>query len=67
MKLLFRYVCIASAFSLMAANAHAVRSVSQQLKDPKAADVVILGHVLEPKQISVNNTQHKIALRADLP
>ena len=62
MKLLFRYVCIASAFSLMAANAHAVRSVSQQLKDPKAADVVILGHVLEPKQISVNNTQHKIAL-----
>lgn len=36
--------------------------VSQQLKDPKAAEVTIIAHVLEPKKISVNNVVHKISL-----
>jgi len=65
MKLSNVFFMVTGACVLMAANAHAApasKPVSQQLKDPKTADVVVIGHVLEPKQIPVNDTQHKIAL-----
>lgn len=42
--------------------AFAFKSVSEQLKDPYAADVTIIGHVLEPKQVSVNRAVHQISL-----
>lgn len=37
-------------------------SVDQQLRDPKAADVTIIGHVLEPKKITPRNLVKKLAL-----
>ncbi|RYY02342.1 MAG: YbhB/YbcL family Raf kinase inhibitor-like protein [Gammaproteobacteria bacterium] len=36
---------------LVASNTYAQQPVSAQLKDPKAADVEIVGHVLEPKKV----------------
>ncbi len=35
---------------------------SEQLKDPRAADVTILGHILEPKKLAPENLLPKIAL-----
>ncbi|ARU27209.1 YbhB/YbcL family Raf kinase inhibitor-like protein [Cellvibrio sp. PSBB006] len=52
--------CTCIAFS---ASAQAFRPVSEQLRDPEAADVTIIGHVLEPKQVSVDNKLHKIAVQ----
>jgi len=39
-----------------------VPPVSQQLKDPKAADVTVVGHVLEPRQLPVEKGLLGIAL-----
>lgn len=36
--------------------------VSEQLKDPAAADVTVIGHVLEPKQITIDDGLHRVAL-----
>ena len=43
-------------------QSHAIPPVSEQLKDPHAADVTVIGHVLEPKKISTTNILSKIAL-----
>ena len=51
--------CTSIAFS---AYAQAFRPVSEQLRNPEAADVTIIGHILEPKQVSVDNKLHKIAV-----
>src|SRR4051812_10679016 len=42
---------ILSMVLIFAATSHAQQPVSAQLKDPKAADVEIVGHVLEPKKL----------------
>ena len=42
---------ILSMALIFAANTYAQQPVSAQLKDPKAADVEIVGHVLEPKKL----------------
>lgn len=39
-----------------------VPSVSEQLKNPKAADVTVVGHILEPKQLPVKKGLLGIAL-----
>jgi Raf kinase inhibitor-like YbhB/YbcL family protein len=39
-----------------------VEPVSAQLKDPKAADVTIVGHVLEPKKLPTKDLLRNIAL-----
>lgn len=61
MKLLFALI---SSIALLAtsANAFKIKPVSEQLRDPEAADVTIIGHVLEPKQVSVNGGVQRIAL-----
>lgn len=43
-------------------KSYAVPPVSAQLKDPRAADVTVVGHVLEPKKIATENVLAKIAL-----
>ncbi len=45
-----------------AANAHAFWPVSKQLEDPEAANVAILNHVVEPKQLPVNERLKHIRL-----
>lgn len=53
---------IGSCSLFSAAYVQAFKTVSEQLKDPDAADVTVIGHVLEPKQVQVNNIAHKIAV-----
>jgi len=48
--------------ALSAMNATAFPPVSEQLKDPRAADVTVIGHVLEPKRISARKILSNIAL-----
>ena len=45
-------------------NIHSQRNGNdhQQLRDPKAADVRIVGHILEPKKFSPKNITEKLAL-----
>ena len=38
------------------------KSVAAQLEDPRAADVKIVGHVLEPRQVAVNDGLHRVGL-----
>lgn len=52
------------SIALLTTGAHALKlkPVSEQLRDPEAADVTIIGHILEPKQVSVNGGVQRIAL-----
>lgn len=55
------YLCAIGCINFSIVNsAQAFKSVSQQLENPEAADVTVIGHVLEPKQVEVNNKLHKI-------
>lgn len=45
-----------------AVKSNEIPSVQDQLKDPKAADVTIVGHVLEPKQLPVDKGVIGVAL-----
>ena len=65
MKLLNFLFAFAGGIALLATSAHAFKlsPVSEQLQDPEAADVTIIGHVLEPKQISVNGGVQRVALQ----
>ena len=68
MKLSNVFFTVTGACVLMVANAQAApasKPVSQQLKDPKAADVVVIGHVLEPKQISVMTLNTRLRCPVD--
>lgn len=48
--------------ALVVMQAHAVPPVPEQLKDPRAADVTVVGHVLEPKKMSSRDLLSNIAL-----
>ncbi|MGM8228340.1 YbhB/YbcL family Raf kinase inhibitor-like protein [Cellvibrio sp. ARAG 10.3] len=55
------YLCAIGCINFSIINsAQAFKPVSQQLENPEAADVTVIGHVLEPKQVEVNNNLHKI-------
>lgn len=45
-----------------AMHLYAAPPVSAQLKDPKAADVTVIGHVLEPKKIKPKDILPRVAL-----
>jgi len=61
MKLpMFKYGVLASV--LLIANAYGQQPVSAQLKDPKAADVEIVGHVLEPKKVPPKDLVKSLAV-----
>lgn len=65
MKHIFRIVAATSFFSAAinaGANEFRWGSDHQPLRDPKAADVQIVGHVLEPKKIPPKNLIEKLAL-----
>lgn len=47
---------------LNSAQSYAIPPVSAQLKDPRTADVTVIGHVLEPKKTLPKNILSKIAL-----
>jgi Raf kinase inhibitor-like YbhB/YbcL family protein len=56
-------LCSALLFQLTYAdNPKHIPSVQSQLKDPKAADVTIVGHILEPKQLPVEKGVIGVAL-----
>lgn len=52
-------LCMAVGFAM---QSQAVAPVSAQLKDPRAADVTVVGHILEPKKTSTKNILSNIAL-----
>ncbi len=65
MKLpVFLFVLI-NSIGLLTTSVHAfkLRPVSERLEDPKAADITVIGHILEPKQVSVNGGVQRIALQ----
>lgn len=62
MNKLLTWLLLGCTSIVFAAYAQAFRPVSEQLKNPEAADVTIIGHILEPKQVSVDNRLHKIAV-----
>jgi len=53
---------VLSATVFFAMRVWAIEPVSAQLKDPKAADVAVLGHVLEPKKLPPKDLLQNIAL-----
>lgn len=61
LKFLFFITVFAST---AAANAQLLKPVSEQLRDPEAANVTIISHVLEPKQLSVSDHLNHIHLPA---
>lgn len=62
MKFLLRASVVASACSLAAAHAETVPPVSEQLDDPYAPNVKIIGHVLEPKKGSAEDHASRVAV-----
>lgn len=65
MKLSNFLIASIGSIALLATSAYAFKlsPVSEQLRDPAAADVTIIGHVLEPKQVSVNGGVQQVALQ----
>lgn len=55
------FCCLAHA-DTAAGFAEKNQSVAQQLRDPRAADVRIVSHVLEPRQIAIKGRLQRIAL-----
>lgn len=49
-------------YSYASPPSHTLPPVSEQLKDPLAADVTVIGHVLEPKKLSPKTLLSNVAL-----
>lgn len=62
MRLLFHLGACTLALAASTASAQFPPPVSQQLKDPEAADVTIVGHVLEPEQLEVHEHLRQVRL-----
>ncbi|RYY75367.1 MAG: YbhB/YbcL family Raf kinase inhibitor-like protein [Gammaproteobacteria bacterium] len=62
MKMIFPIAGLSGALIFFLTTTQAAELVSEQLQDPKAADVVVVGHVLEPKKLPAKDLLQNIAL-----
>ncbi len=56
------FLALAASSSAAAMPPHAIPPVSHQLKDPKAADVTVVGHILEPRKLNIKKVVEQIRL-----